>query len=186
MRWWWAPAFYAALQALERMGLHAIGAHPPARRHRPPASTGARHRAPRPQSACWLMTARTTGQPDARNQRDLVALLARYELPLIEDDVYAEAVLWRQAPAARRFNLRKGWCCIAALFHPGPRLPLGLGRAGRFYQSGCPRFKNLTSTTLGASVPVQQALVDYLRRGGYDKHLRRLRQTLATRKARMI
>ena len=60
---------------------------------------------------------------------------------------------------------------------------MGWAAPGRFTQAVA---RQKLTTTLGASVPVQQALVDYLRRGGYDKHLRRLRQTLATRKARMI
>ncbi|KAB2887880.1 MAG: PLP-dependent aminotransferase family protein, partial [Burkholderiaceae bacterium] len=40
------------------------------------------------------------------------------------------------------------------------------------------------TTTLGASAPVQLALASYLERGGFDKHLRRLRHTLAAQQAR--
>jgi DNA-binding transcriptional MocR family regulator len=39
------------------------------------------------------------------------------------------------------------------------------------------------STTLMASMPAQLGLVDYLRRGGFDRHLRKLRQTLSARHA---
>ncbi len=67
--------------------------------------------------------------------------------------------------------------CLA----PGYRL--GWAAPGRFTQAVA---RQKLTTTLGASAPVQLALADYLRRGGCDKHLRRLRQTLATRKARMI
>ena len=39
------------------------------------------------------------------------------------------------------------------------------------------------TTTLGANAPAQAALADYLEGGGFDKHLRRLRQFLVAAQA---
>jgi DNA-binding transcriptional MocR family regulator len=41
-------------------------------------------------------------------------------------------------------------------------------------------------TTLATAVPTQEALSDYLQHGGYDRHLRQLRQTLADSQARAL
>jgi DNA-binding transcriptional MocR family regulator len=64
--------------------------------------------------------------------------------------------------------------CLA----PGYRI--GWTIAGRFTQAVA-RMK-LTST-LGTSAPAQAALATYLERGGFDKHLRKLRHALASQQA---
>ncbi|WP_459694606.1 aminotransferase class I/II-fold pyridoxal phosphate-dependent enzyme, partial [Achromobacter xylosoxidans] len=59
--------------------------------------------------------------------------------------------------------------CLA----PGYRI--GWASAGRYTQ----RVQRLKlSSTLSASGPAQGALAEYLEQGGYDRHLRRLRETL--------
>ena len=60
--------------------------------------------------------------------------------------------------------------CLA----PGYRV--GWAAPGRFAQAVA---RQKLTTTLGASAPVQLALATYLERGGFDKHLRRLRQPVA-------
>eukprot|EP01132_Coremiostelium_polycephalum_P015106 gene15106-18278_t len=74
-----APAFYASLQILERLKLKA------------------RY----PIKACWCMTSfqnpMGATMPEARKQ-ELVELLRSHQLPLIEDDVYAELYYGQQAP----------------------------------------------------------------------------------------
>ena len=64
---------------------------------------------------------------------------------------------------------------------PGAGLPnrLGLGGPIRSVQ----RLK--LSSTLSASGPAQGAIAEFLEQGGYDRHLRRLRDTLQTLQARM-
>lgn len=182
-----APTFYAALQALERMGLHAIEVptHPSQgmdlaaleraiERHRP--------------KACWLMSnfQNPLGSlmPEAK-KRDLVALLARHQLPLIEDDVYAELYFGDKRPLPAKAFDQEGLVLHCSSFSKclAPGYRLGWAAPGRFTQAVA---RHKLTTTLGVATPVQLALADYLRRGGYDKHLRRLRQNLATRKLRML
>ena len=45
--------------------------------------------------------------------------------------------------------------------------------------------QRLLSSTLSASGPAQGAIAEFLEQGGYDRHLRRLRDTLQTLQARM-
>ncbi|MDP8567390.1 aminotransferase class I/II-fold pyridoxal phosphate-dependent enzyme [Methylophilus aquaticus] len=95
-----SPSFYAALQSIERQGLRAVEvpSHPAEGidlqalehaiiQHRP--------------KACWLMTnfQNPTGSlmPEAKKQA-LVALMHRYQLPLIGDDVYRELYFGKQRP----------------------------------------------------------------------------------------
>jgi DNA-binding transcriptional MocR family regulator len=67
--------------------------------------------------------------------------------------------------------------CLA----PGYRL--GWTAAGRFAHT-VQRLKHMT--TLATAVPPQGALCEYLQQGGYDRHLRQLRQTLADGQARAL
>lgn len=67
--------------------------------------------------------------------------------------------------------------CLA----PGYRI--GWVAAGR-YAEKIVRLK--LSTTLATTIPVQIALAEFLKHGGYDHHLRRLRQHLAVQEAVLI
>ncbi|RZL96182.1 MAG: PLP-dependent aminotransferase family protein [Variovorax sp.] len=179
-----SPTFYAALQALERMGLRAIEVptHPregidlaalahAIERHRP--------------KACWLMTTFQNPlgslMPETR-KRALVELLQQHALPLIEDDVYGELYFGdRRPPPARAFDTQ-GLVLHCGSFSKclAPGYRIGWAAPGRFAKAVA-RLK--LTTTLSTSAPAQQALAAYLEGGGYDRHLRRLRQTLAARQA---
>ena len=179
-----SPAFYAALQALERLGLQAIevATHP-----REGMDLGAleaailRHRP----KACWLMSnfQNPLGSlmPEAK-KRELVALITRYQLPLIEDDVYGELYLGAQRPLPAKAFDREGLVLHCASFSKclAPGWRIGWTVAGRFSQAVA---RHKLTTTLGANAPAQAALAEYLERGGFDKHLRRLRQFLASAQA---
>ncbi len=176
-----SPTFYAALQALERIGLEAIEVptHP-----REGIELGALERAiqrHRPK-ACWLMTnfQNPLGSlmPDEKKQA-LVQLLTRYEVPLIEDDVYGELYFGDRRPTPAKAFDTQGLVMHCSSFSKclAPGYRIGWAAPGRFARSVA-RMK--LTTTLGASAPVQAGLATYLEKGGFDKHLRKLRQTLAT------
>jgi DNA-binding transcriptional MocR family regulator len=175
-----SPAFYGALQALERLGLQAIEVptHPregidlaalafALERHRP--------------KACWLMTnfQNPLGSlmPDEK-KRDLVELLSRFDVPLIEDDVYGELYYGNKRPIPAKAFDKKGLVMHCSSFSKclAPGYRVGWVASGRYTQS-VSRYK--MTTTLTASVPAQAALADYLSKGGYDKHLRQLRHALS-------
>ncbi|KRC04557.1 GntR family transcriptional regulator [Hydrogenophaga sp. Root209] len=178
-----SPTFYAALQSLERMGLEVVEVptHPregidllalehALERHRP--------------KACWLMTnfQNPLGSlmPDYK-KRALVDLLARHAVPLIEDDVYGELYFGDHRPAPAKAYDRHGMVLHCSSFSKNlaPGYRIGWAAPGR-YTSEVARQK-LTST-LSASIPAQLALASYLERGGFDKHLRKLRHALGTQR----
>jgi DNA-binding transcriptional MocR family regulator len=179
-----SPTFYASLQALERLNLKAVEVATHPRTGVDLASLAAvleRH----PVKACWFMPnfQNPLGclMPD-EHKRALVELLARHGVPLIEDDVYGELHFGpRRPPPAKAFD-RAGLVMHCSSFSKclAPGYRVGWVAAGRFAER-IARLKLMT--TLSAPVPSQQALVSYLQQGGYDRHLRRLRETLSSRQA---
>ena len=108
-----APTFYGALQALERQGLKAleVPTHPRTGMDLDALESAiARHRP----AACWLMTQFQNPlgslMPDER-KRQLVELLTRHDIPLIEDDVYGELYFGATRPVPPRPTTRRAWCC---------------------------------------------------------------------------
>jgi DNA-binding transcriptional MocR family regulator len=176
-----SPTFYAALQALERLGLKAVEVATNPRDGVDLASLVAvldRHAV----KACWFMpnfqNPLGSSMPEA-NKRALVDLLAAREIPLIEDDVYGELYFSaRKPPPAKSFDTR-GLVMHCSSFSKclAPGYRVGWTAAGRFAQ----RVERLKLTTsLSAAVPSQEGLSHYLTHGGYDRHLRQLRHSLAT------
>ncbi len=182
-----APAFYAPLQALERLQLNAIEI--------PVDSQGnldlpflRRALEKYPIKACWFMTSfqnplgTTLGEAD---KQALVELLTQHRVPLIEDDVYSELYFSpRPVKPAKAFD-RQGWVMHCGSFSKSlaPGYRVGWTCAGRFAQQ-VERLKLMT--TLSASLPAQAAIADYLQHGGYDRHLRKLRQSLKAQQQQMI
>jgi DNA-binding transcriptional MocR family regulator len=173
------PSFYAALQSIERAGLKAIEVpcHPrdgidllameqALIRHKP--------------SACWLMTnfqnPLGSVMPD-QNKQAMVELLTRCKVPLIEDDVYGELYFGdRRVKPAKAFDTA-GIVMHCSSFSKclAPGFRVGWTSPGR-YAKAVERLK--LTTTLATSVPAQITLASYLKKGGYDRHLRTLRHKL--------
>lgn len=182
-----APAFYACLQVLERLKLKAveIPVHP---REGMDLGVLAQTLEKHPVKAVWCMTNFQNpvgaSMPEAKKQ-ELVELLRRHQVPLIEDDVYAELYYSQQAPKpAKAFDtdgLVMHCGSFAKSLAPGYRI--GWVAAGRFAQK-IERLKLMTS--LCASMPAQAAIADYLQHGGYDRHLRKLRYALEGQQLSML
>lgn len=182
-----SPTFYAGLQASERLGLRVIEipSHP-REGVSLPALADALQRYP--VKACLLMLnfANPTGArvPD-ETRRELVRLLARREVPLIEDDVYAELYFGREAPLCSKVEDDDGWVMHVSSFSKclAPGYRIGWVAAGRFAER---IRRQKLATSLATTVPVQIALAAYLKQGGYETHLRGLRQRLETQAVTMI
>ncbi|WP_246794483.1 PLP-dependent aminotransferase family protein [Burkholderia perseverans] len=175
-----APGFYGALQAIERLDLRAVEIPvDPVDGLDLDALGDALQR--HPVRACWFMTnfQNPTGALLAdEKKRALVDLLARHQVPLIEDDVYGELHFDARAPLPARAFDRHGLVMHCSSFSKtlAPGYRIGWAAAGRF-AARVQRLKLMT--TIAASIPVQAGLADYLEHGGYDRHLRRLRGALA-------
>ncbi|VEI41809.1 GntR family transcriptional regulator [Citrobacter youngae] len=177
------PCFYGALQALERLRLKALSV---ATDVKDGIDLVALEQALQeyPVKACWLMT--NSQNPlgftlSARKKAHLVALLEKYNVMLIEDDVYSELYFGREKPLPA-----KAWDRGDRVLHCSsfskclvPGFRIGWVAAGKHAR----RIQRLQlMSTLSTSSPMQLALVDYLSTRRYDAHLRRLRRQLAERK----
>lgn len=180
------PTFYGALQAIERLKLNAVEI---------PVIPGvgidlallAEALAQRPIKACWLMgnVQHPLGHtmPDGHKQA-LMALLNAHEVPLVEDDVYAELYFGRERPRPIKYWDARGESLLCSSFSKclAPGFRVGWVVAGRHAE----RVQRLQlMSTLSTNVPSQLALADMLLNGGVDAHFRRLRHTLAQRQQQM-
>lgn len=182
-----SPTFYAALQAIERNGLKAVDVpcHP---REGIDLVAMERTLMQHKPSACWLMTnfQNPLGSlmPDDK-KKDMVALLTRYNVPLIEDDVYGELYFGEQRPKPAKAFDTAGQVMHCSSFSKclAPGYRVGWAAPGR-YAKTVERLK--LTTTLATSVPAQITLASYLKKGGYDKHLRALRHTLLLQQIKFV
>jgi DNA-binding transcriptional MocR family regulator len=121
----------------------------------------------------------------ASKKEALVNLLAQHEVPLIEDDVYGELYFGDKRPSPAKAFDKHGLVMHCSSFSKclAPGYRIGWALPGR-YAREVARLK--LTTTLSASAPAQLALATYLERGGFDKHLRKLRQVLASQQATFV
>jgi DNA-binding transcriptional MocR family regulator len=181
-----SPAFYGALQAVERLGLRAVEVETDAATG---VDLGALDAALRKHGvkACWLMPnlQNPLGATMPEEKRaELVDLLARQGVALIEDDVYAELRYGPSLRPAKAFD-QQGLVLHCGSFSKSlaPGYRVGWCVPGRFRQA-VERAKLMTS--IATSVPAQEGIAEYLRQGGYDRHLRSLRRRFEENRARLV
>ncbi|WP_016855073.1 GntR family transcriptional regulator MpaR [Halomonas smyrnensis] len=182
-----SPAFYASLQILERLKLRAveIPVHP---REGVDLDVLADSLARLPIKACWFMSHLQNplgASLDDDKKRALYALIKRHQVPLIEDDAYAELHFATTPPKPVKQFDDEGLVIHCGSFSKSlaPGYRVGWVAAGRFAEA-VSRLKLMT--TISPSVPAQTAIADYLQHGGYDRHLRQLRHALETQQGRML
>jgi DNA-binding transcriptional MocR family regulator len=116
--------------------------------------------------------------PDAHKQR-LVDILARKDVPLIEDDINGGLYHSGSRPRVVKSFDRDGRVMLCGSFSKtlAPGYRVGWAIPGRYYD----RVKalKLTSTLATGSLP-QLAIAEFMANGGYDHHLRSLRRSFAT------
>lgn len=177
-----APTFYAALQSLEDRRLEAVEVptHPREGIQLDALERAIRRHRPR---ACWLMTTFQNPlgslMPDAK-KRSLVELLSRHGVPLIEDDVYGELYFGARRPVLAKSFDKTGIVMHCSSFSKSlaPGYRVGWALPGRYVRDVARR--KLTAS-LACPIPTQMAIARYLEKGGYDRHLRRLRKVLQAR-----
>ncbi|GAB2898790.1 PLP-dependent aminotransferase family protein [Paraburkholderia jirisanensis] len=175
-----SPTYYAMLHAIERMGMRAIevATHP-----REGIDLGALATILETQriGACMVMPnfQNPLGfqMPDDK-KRELVELLARYEVPAIENDVYHELYYGGSHPSALKSFDEKGLVLHCASFSKSLSAMYRIGWAitGR-YREQVEKLKFLNTLTT-PSIP-QLAIAEYLKHDSYDHHLRKLRKAYA-------
>ncbi len=113
-------------------------------------------------------------------KRELVRLLARHDIPLIEDDVYGDLSFGRSRPPAFKAYDERGLVALCSSFSKtlAPGYRIGWIAAGR-YQEKVQGLKSLFN--LATATPQQLSIAEFLSSGRYDRHVRANSRTLSNR-----
>lgn len=182
-----SPTYHGMLQAIESLGLRAleIPTHP-----RDGMSLDALRVALEENTVNVVLSITNFSNPlgscipDAK-KRELVALLARHDVPLIEDDVYGDLYFGSERPTVAKAYDQGGrvLLCSSVSKTLAPGFRVGWVMPGRYYD----RIEYLKMVTNIASPAAPQlAVADVLANGGYDRFLRTVRPLYACRMEAMI
>lgn len=176
-----SPTYHCFLQLLENCGLRAIELPSDPQRGICPQQLEKvllTHEV----RACIL--AANFNNPDGslladEHKQQVVDLLARHQVPLVEDDVSGDLYFGDQRPSTLKGYDRGGnvmYCnSFSKTIAPGYRI--GWLLPGRYYDKA---LEVKYTTNVCCATPTQQALAAYLNGGYYSRQLRRLRQALET------
>jgi len=170
------PIFYNLLQLIEMLNLKAleIPTHP---------INGIRLSALRyalehnPVHACLVIPNFNNpfgSRMPEKNKQELVMLLASYNIPLIENDVYGDLGFLNERPSVAKRYDRKGLVIHCSSFSKtlAPGYRVGWVVAGKFQES-IEKLKAVSNIAT-ATLP-QMAIAEFLANGGYDQYLRKIR-----------
>jgi DNA-binding transcriptional MocR family regulator len=115
--------------------------------------------------------------PDER-KKELVELLNRYDIPLIENDVSGEIYFSEKRPTVAKAFDEKDLVMLCSSFSKdiSPDLRVGWAAPGRYRD----RVEMLKfASTISTSALAQMVVTEFLETGNYDRHLRRIRREYA-------
>ena len=122
--------------------------------------------------------------PDEK-KKQLVNMLAKKEIPLIEDDIYGEMYFGKTRPKTCKSFDKKGLVLHCGSFSKclAPGYRIGWAVPGRFKEKvlSLKRMSNIATNTLS-----QAAIAHFLQNGRYELHLRHLRKSLHTQCLRYL
>ena len=186
-----SPAYYGMLQAIKMMGLRAVEVATSSREGICLDALEERILAAqacgRPIRACILSPNYSnplgSEMPESK-KRKLVAMLAEWKIPLIEDDVYGDLTYADSRPKLAKAYDKTGDVILVSSFSKtlAPGYRVGWVAAGRFQQD-IERIK--FASTVCSPTLTQLAVAEFLAGGGYDHHLKRARKAYAENVAKM-
>ncbi|MBS1508191.1 MAG: PLP-dependent aminotransferase family protein [Bacteroidetes bacterium] len=111
------------------------------------------------------------------NKKKLVEMLAKKEIPLIEDDIYGELFFGKTRPKTCKAFDKKGLVLQCGSFSKSlaPGYRIGWAVPGRFKER-VTRLKRMNS--VATNTLAQTAIAHFLQNGRYELHLRHLRKAL--------
>lgn len=181
-----SPTYFGVLQLIEslRMKAFEIPTHP-----RDGISLDALETAFQKQqvSACLFM-------PNFHNplgclmsdekKQALAGLAAMYKIPIIEDDLYGDIFHEPPRPKALKAFDRDERVMYCSSFSKtlAPGFRVGWAVPGRHMRTV---MQAKMASTIATAAPLQMAINEFLKKGGYDHHVRRLRRAYAQNLARM-
>lgn len=171
-----SPTYYCFLQLLENLGLRVIEIPSrPGEGVRPAdlAQVLDRFR------VCACVLTPNFNNPDGalipdEAKAEIVDILARREVPLIEDDVYGDIHFGPHRPKCCKSFDRKGLVLTCSSFSKtiAPGYRVGWLLPGRFLDKA---LEVKATTSVCSATPTQMAIAEYLGAGHYHRHLKRLR-----------
>lgn len=170
-----SPAYYGFLSTIAQLGMLAVSLpfhSDPVRAMAEIARLAGRRRI----GACLMST--NVSNPDGASmgdevKRELVEALERLQIPLIEDATFSDLHFQATQRAAKSYD-RNGnvLLCSSLTKTLAPGLRVGWVSGGRHHK----RLVSLKQTmSVGQPLLIQEAIGDYLAAGGYQHHLRQLR-----------
>ena len=174
-----SPTYFAMLQIIESLGMKAIEipTHP-----REGMDLDALSRAIRKHRVRGCITISNCHNPlgfilSDEYKKNLVALLTKHNVPLIEDDLYGDVAFSGDRPKTAKSFDTEGIVLLCSSFSKvlAPGFRIGWIEAGR-YRDAVRRLKFI-NTIIAPSLS-QLAIAEFIQSGGYDRYLRGLRETL--------
>ena len=181
-----SPSYFGVLQQIEELGLKAIEIpmHP-----RDGMDLDALERALKVRRVAVCLAVPNFNNPlgslmPDEHKRRLIEILARRDVPLIEDDINGALVHSGLHPRVAQAFDRDGRVMLCGAFSKtiAPGYRVGWVAPGRYYAKV--KALKLTSTLATASLP-QMAIAEFVANGGYDRHLRALRRNFSEQINRM-
>jgi DNA-binding transcriptional MocR family regulator len=174
-----SPTYYCFLQLLETLGLRAVEV-PSDPDHGVSPDELARALKTFDIAACVF--APNFNNPDSsltpdESKREIVDMLAKRDIPLVEDDVYTDLHFGPKRPGTYKQFDQKGLVLLCSSFSKtiAPGFRIGWMLPGRFRQKA---LEIKATTNVSSSSPAQMAIAEYLRQGRMERHLKKLRADL--------
>lgn len=175
-----SPMYFGTLQTLEVHGLRAleIPTHPRDGISIEALAFALEHNAIRAVMVISNFNNPLGSMIPSEKKKELVELLRRHEVPLIENDVSGEIYFGDKRPDTCKAYDTNGSVLLCSSFSKdiSPGLRIGWMAAGRHHHEA-----TWLKQTLSAASPTlpQMAVAQFLEGGGYDQHLRRIRREYA-------
>jgi DNA-binding transcriptional MocR family regulator len=173
-----SPSYFCFLQLLENCGLRAIEI--------PSSSTGIDPKDV--QKAVDQFDIKATilvpnfNNPDGSltsdpAKQEIVEILSKRDIPLIEDDVYGDLSFSKDRPATCKSFDQHGTVILCSSFSKtvAPGYRVGWMIPGRYFAKAQ---EIKTTTNICTASPNQMAIATFLAEGYYERHLRRLRSSI--------
>ncbi|XXJ20435.1 PLP-dependent aminotransferase family protein [Desulfovibrio caledoniensis] len=174
-----SPTYYCFLQLLETLGLRAVEV-PSDPDHGVAPEELARALKTFDIAACVF--APNFNNPDSsltpdEAKREIVDMLAKRDIPLVEDDVYTDLHFGPKRPGTYKQFDKKGLVLLCSSFSKtiAPGFRVGWMLPGRYRQKA---LEIKATTNVSSSSPAQMAIAEYLRQGRLERHLKKLRTDL--------
>ncbi len=173
-----SPTYYGILEMIENLGLRVVELPTDPRTGVSPEDIEHAVRSIPRIGACLLVT--NYSNPlgctlSVEKKKELVSILAKYQVPLIEDDIYGDLCPPgdRRPVAAKAFDT-EGLVLLCSSISKtlAPGLRVGWIAPGRFRDQ---ILQLKTNQTLACPTITQLAIAEFLEHGSYDAHLRKIR-----------